>query len=85
MSAVNRICLIAAATTLAVVGAAEHRANAQNLNLTATIQSGCTIGTEDLAFGNIDSTNGGSVTGVQLDITGCAFTGTSATVTVDGG
>ncbi|MEM7044572.1 MAG: spore coat protein U domain-containing protein [Pseudomonadota bacterium] len=81
----TRAAVFATATALTLAALPDNQADAQNLNLTATIQSGCTIATESLPFGDIDATNGGSTSTVNLNITGCSFSGSQATITVDTG
>ncbi len=78
-----------AAAFATLVLAFNDHASAENLSLTASIDTGCTIGTDTLAFGVIDSTGGGNATGAQISLTNCLVSGNianqNATVTVDAG
>jgi spore coat protein U-like protein len=81
------LAVIAAVST--AISLASDEASAENLNLSASIDTGCTIGTDTLAFGVITATSGGAATGAQISLTNCLVGGSTAnqnaTIAVDAG
>lgn len=57
----------------------QHDADAQNLTLNASIDTGCTVGTGNIDFGTIDATSGGSaISTVTITFSNCLQSGNVA-------
>lgn len=73
------ISAVAGAAVLTLIASSENQVFADNLTLSASIDTGCTVGTGNLDFDTIDSTNGGSaVNTVTINLTNCLKDGATA-------